>query len=283
MDVTDLIIPRSSWSPKWDDGEVPVGKAEDVSIHHSVTKQLPATTTTAMEAAQMRELESIGHSRFARPEFPRSGISYNVVVFPSGRAWQGVTFGRRGTHTDKRNSTVRSICFAGNYDVHEPTRPQLATARAIIAAGRGITWNKTADVFGHRDIKQTACPGRNVYKHLDYLASGHDAVDPAIPVTNPVKPKPTPERTTVHVTMPVIDLRNAESKPVRGRAVSMLQILLVFAGYSVGRAGTDGIGGEDTRAALGRFQVDTRTGTGTKADYVVGNKSWKELIGGWNG
>lgn len=282
MDVTDLIIPRSSWNPKWDDGEAYVDKAEDVSIHHSVTKQLPATTTTAMEAAQMRAIEDIGHKRFARPLFPRSGISYNVVVFPSGRAWQGVTFGRRGTHTDARNSTVRSICFAGNYDIYEPTRAQLATARAIIAAGRGDTWNKTADVFGHRDIKQTACPGRNVYKHLEFLASGHDDV-PATPVTNPVKPKPKPERVTVNVTMPVIDLRNAESRPVRGRAVSMLQILLIFAGYSVGRAGTDGIGGKDTRAALGRFQVDTRTGTGTKADYVVGEKSWKELIGGWNG
>lgn len=279
MDVTDLIIPRGAWNPRWDDGEVAVGKAEDVSVHHSVTKQLPPTTTTAMEAAQMRLLEDIGHSRFARPEFPRSGISYNVNIFPSGRAWQGVSFGRRGTHTDRRNSTVRSICFVGNYEVHEPTKQQLATARAIIAAGRGDTWERSAKVFGHRDIKETACPGRNVYKHLDFLASGHDL--PATPVTNPVKPKP--ERISVNVTMPVIDLRNAESKPVRGRGVSLLQILLIFAGYSVGRAGADGIGGKDTRAALGRFQVDTRTGTGVRADYVVGEKSWKELIGGWNG
>ncbi len=280
MDVTDLIIPRSSWNPKWDDGEIAVGKADDVSIHHSVTFQLPATSTTAMEAAQMRSLEDIGHTRFARSQFPRSGISYNVVVFPSGRAWQGVSFGRRGTHTDGRNSTVRSICFAGNYDIHEPTKQQLATARAIIAAGRGETWAKAAKVFGHRDIKQTACPGRNVYKHLEFLASGHDDVTPTVP---PVRPKPTIKRVSVNVTMPVLDLRNAADKPLRGRAVNLLQILLVFAGYSLGRAGIDGIGGKDTRAALGKFQEDTGTGTGDNADYVVGDKSWKELIGGWNG
>lgn len=279
MDVTDLIIPRGSWNPRWDDGEADVGKAEDVSIHHSATKQLPATTTTAMEAAQMRLLEDIGHGRFSRPDFPRTGISYNVNIFPSGRAWQGVSFGRRGTHTDRRNSTVRSICFVGNYEIHEPTTAQLATARAIIAAGRGDTWERSAKVFGHRDIKSTACPGRNVYKHLAFLASGHDDVP-----TIPTKPKPKPERVSVNVTMPVIDLRNADRKPVRNRAVHLLQILLVFAGYSVGRAGIDGIGGSMTRNALGQFQRTTDTGGANgQPDFVVGEKSWKELIGGWNG
>jgi len=281
MDVSDLIIPRNTWNPQYDDGETPVGKAEKVSLHHSVTAQLSPASTTAMESAQMRALEKIGHSRFARPGFMGTGISYNVVIFPSGRAWQGVSFNRRGTHTDGMNSTVRSICFAGNYELHEPTELQLATGRAIIAAGRGDTWTKDADVIGHRDIKQTACPGKNIYKHRAFLATGHD--EPVIPVTNPIIPKPIVTRVAVNVNMPVLDLRGANDKVVTGREVHVMQFLLVLAGYSVGRAGIDGRAGKDTRAALGRFQVDTKTGTSGKADYLVGEKSWRELIGGYRG
>lgn len=281
MDVSDLIIPRASWNPQYDNGETPVGKAEKVSLHHSVTTQLSPASTTAMEAAQMRALEKIGHTRFARPGFMNTGISYNVVIFPSGRAWEGVSFNRRGTHTDGMNSTVRSICFAGNYEINAPTEEQLFTARAIVAAGRGDTWTKDAEVIGHRDIKATDCPGKNVYRHRAFIASGHD--DVATPVTNPVTPKPTAKRVSVNVNMSLLDLRDAHEKVVTGRAVHVMQFMLVLAGYSIGRAGIDGRAGKDTRAALGRFQVDTKTGTNGKADYLVGEKSWRELLGGPNG
>lgn len=114
----------------------------------------------------MRQLEGIGHSRFG------SGISYNVLVFPSGRAYQGVSFNRRGTHTGGRNSTVRSICFVGNYEENEPTKAALETAAEIVAEGRGKWWRSKARVQGHRDYSSTACPGKNVYSKRGQIASG---------------------------------------------------------------------------------------------------------------
>lgn len=269
---SDLIFPRKTWSPRYADGEpVIVPKAEGVFIHHTVGAHLSPSASVNEEIKEMLNLELTGHKRFGY------GISYNVIIFPSGRAYQGVSFKRRGQHTDQRNSKVRSICFAGNYETRNPTQEQLDKARAIIAAGRGSEWEKAAYVKGHRDIKATACPGKNLYKHLPYLASGKTVK----PVTTP---KPLPNRVTVNVSLPVLNLVNAHNKTVTGRPVTLLQTLLVFNGYSVGRAGIDGKGGKDTRAALAKFQVATKTGDAKgRADYIVGAGSWSELIGGWNG
>ena len=93
------IATRASWGARFRDGDINLaGLATEVTIHHTVTTTLAAGATVAQEQAQMRSLEQIGQNRFG------AGISYNVIVFPSGRAYQGVSFNRRGTHTGSRNS-----------------------------------------------------------------------------------------------------------------------------------------------------------------------------------
>lgn len=184
MSVNDYIYPRSAWDPRYQDGDLTLyGPASNVSIHHSVTKQLSPTASRAEEHEQMRALESIGQSRFG------TGISYNVVVFPSGRAYQGCSFNRRGTHTGGRNSTTRSICFAGNYEVNKPTDAQIATAARIYSEGEGSQWRRDAALFGHRDVSGTACPGRHVYARLNEIK--HGAVQVGNPITTPSKPAPS--------------------------------------------------------------------------------------------
>lgn len=181
------IATRKSWGARYDDGDKALtGLAEEVAIHHTTTR-VPggAGATLAQERAHMRELESIGHTRFATPEAPNFGISYNVLVFPSGRAYQGVSFYRRGAHTGGHNSTVRAICYVGNFENDTPTDKALATGRAIIAEGRGRWWEKGAPVKGHRNYAATACPGKNLYAKLDYLASGKSSPKPADPLPAP--------------------------------------------------------------------------------------------------
>lgn len=181
MTESIAIASRESWGARYQDGDLTLtGPAAEVFAHHSVTTQLPADATVEQERAQMRAIESIGESRFG------TGISYNVLIFPSGRAYRGVSWNRRGTHTGGRNSTVRSICFAGNYETHEPTDVQIATAAAIVAEGRGRLWVQGAPVRGHRDLKATACPGRHVYARLGDIARGGQLI------SNPKPSTPTP-------------------------------------------------------------------------------------------
>lgn len=243
------IQPRSSWGARYADGDLTLtGLATGVFIHHSVTGQIG--DDVAAEHAAMRNLEAIGKSRFG------TGISYNVLVFPSGRAYQGVSFNRRGAHTDGRNSIVRSICFVGNYEVHQPSDAAMATARAILAEGRGKWWTHDAPLSGHRDIKATACPGKNVYARLGELTAG--------PVVTPVAspPPPAPAKTNPHgrPLLKVDGLLGPDSigewqaqmgTPVDrvistgkdgSSLVRAVQRKLIAAGFPCGRAGADGFG-----------------------------------------
>jgi hypothetical protein len=156
------IASRASWGARYPDGDLTLtGLAVEVFVHHSVTAQLSPDASIAAEAEQMRALESVGQSRFG------TGISYNVLIFPSGRAYQGVSWNRRGTHTGGRNSTSRSICFAGNYETNQPTPAQISTAAAIYREGKQRWWTQNAPLRGHRDVSQTACPGRHLYARID--------------------------------------------------------------------------------------------------------------------
>jgi len=167
------IASRSSWGARYQDGDLTLTDlAVEVFVHHSVTAQLSPGASVAAEAEQMRALESVGQTRFG------TGISYNVVIFPSGRAYQGVSWNRRGTHTGGRNSTSRSICFAGNYEANEPTAAQISTAAAIYREGRQRWWTQGAPLRGHRDVSQTACPGQHLYARIDDIRDGSGSTPP---------------------------------------------------------------------------------------------------------
>ena len=182
------IASRASWGARRPDGDKTLsGLAEDVFLHHSVTAQLSPDATVDQERAQMRLLEQIGYSRFGRYG---QGISYNVVIFPSGRAYQGVSFNRRGAHTDGRNSVVRSLCFAGNYETATPTAAALKTAAEILADGAGKHWRKGYRVLGHRDIKATACPGKHVYAQIADIVADARRVSAPKPASRPQGGRP---------------------------------------------------------------------------------------------
>jgi hypothetical protein len=139
------IASRASWGARYPDGDLTLtGLAVEVFVHHSVTAQLSPDASIAAEAEQMRALESVGQSRFG------TGISYNVLIFPSGRAYQGVSWN-----------------FAGNYETNQPTPAQISTAAAIYREGKQRWWTQNAPLRGHRDVSQTACPGRNLYARID--------------------------------------------------------------------------------------------------------------------
>lgn len=176
------IASRGSWGARYQDGDIYLsGLAQEVFIHHTVTTTFDEDASANEEREHMRFLESVGQSRFG------TGISYNVLVFPSGRAYQGVSFNRRGTHTGGRNSTARSISFVGNFETHTPSDASLATAAEIYRDGKGTWWHSDAPLRGHRDVSQTACPGKNLYARIPMIRTG------AIEVDNPIKVPGTPK------------------------------------------------------------------------------------------
>lgn len=109
------------------------------------------------------------------------------------------------------------------------------------------------------------------------------------PAPNPIPTPPVvqhPKEFAMNVSLPVIDLRNANTKPVKGADVGRLEGLLLAAGYGpAGLVGKDGrpdnVAGPGVRRIIGQLQqAHPETGSNGAPDYVVGPKVWGLLIEG---
>lgn len=155
-----ILIPRSVWEAQYANGFGFIGTSEwdaagrETWLHHSVTGAPGPDATLAEDCAHMRHIESIGQANY------NGGISYTAIVMPSGRAFEGHSLDRQGSHTYQRNNRARAICFAGNYDTAVPSSRMLNTAAAILRE-----WGTELD-GGHRDVFATACPGQHAYARI---------------------------------------------------------------------------------------------------------------------
>lgn len=154
------IYQRHEWGARNPDGftYAPV-PAPEVWLHHSVTAA-PAANVAAEKRA-MRDLESIGQSRFG------GGISYTFLVMPSGRVYEGHSVNRQGAHTGGRNDRARAICLVGNYETQAMTEAQINAVAELLRHGKAKGWWQHARLNGgHRDLKATACPGAKAYAKI---------------------------------------------------------------------------------------------------------------------
>jgi|SRR5690625_57437 len=160
------IYSRSSWNAQHRNGvgTRKVGKLSKY-LHHTVTAHLPANASVAQEKAQMRVIERIGQQRFG------GGISYNFIIFPSGRIYEGASVNRVSYHSGAgRNTRGVGICFAGNYDNNRPTDASIKAVVWLLQEGvRRGWWTDPALTEAHRDFKSTACPGRHLYRQFDNI------------------------------------------------------------------------------------------------------------------
>lgn len=109
----------------------------------------------------MRKVEQIGQDRFG------AGFSYNLAVFPSGRAYVGCGVSRVGSHTAQRNTRALGVVLMGNYEVNPLGGPALAALVEILRDAKRLGWLESGQFDGgHRDLKQTACPGDYAYQAI---------------------------------------------------------------------------------------------------------------------
>lgn len=144
-------------------------------IHHSGGAGPPLTGPAEqdwMRRTQRYHIEGRGWS----------DIGYNHVIMPSGHVYEGRGWEVQGAHTEGRNSRSIGVCFAGNFELGEPTPAALASARELlrlgVAAGH-LTNDYT--LAGHRDTKATTCPGRYLYSEIGTLKETPTMSPPASP------------------------------------------------------------------------------------------------------
>lgn len=125
----------------------------------------------------------------------RWDIWYNYLIWPSGKiyewryGWPEVVW----AHAMRNNTDTIGISLLGNFDKQEPTQEQLDSLINLITDVSNKFWidpytqvvyhifgeddypyisDVSMDsIVGHRDVWSTSCPGKNLYKYMDYIKS----------------------------------------------------------------------------------------------------------------
>ena len=111
-------------------------------------------------------------------------IGYNFLIGADGRVYEGRGWNRIGAHTKGWNDVAIAFSVMGDYSDHVPNAVAINALKTMI--NNAVKLNKlTSDfkMFGHRDVRQTECPGDAFYKMI--TAWSHFGQLP------PVKPTPT--------------------------------------------------------------------------------------------
>src|SRR4051794_26636245 len=140
-----------------------------------------------------------------------SDIGYNFLVDRFGRIWEGRYGGVDrpvvGAHTLGYNEYSFAMSAIGNFEIAQPPQAVLDAYASLFAwklslsnirADANHLWVKDRWLYainGHRDVGQTACPGKYLYAKIPSIRVAAQAIEnnaqtPTDPVTLPMLPAP---------------------------------------------------------------------------------------------
>jgi hypothetical protein len=151
------VLPRSSWAkanpiPARMDPMLPVQR---ITLHHDGMP--PVSIRSRADAS--RRIEQIRVAHLGRGF---GDIGYHYVIDPQGTIWQGRPLNWQGAHVADQNPGNLGILVMGNFEVQRPTQAQLATCRRFVQSQMQRYSVPVGRVCTHRELAQTACPGRNL-------------------------------------------------------------------------------------------------------------------------
>lgn len=101
-----------------------------------------------------------------------AGIGYHYVIRKDGTIEQGRRPKAVGAHALHHNKNSVGICVAGNFEIGKPNDKQMDSLKLLTAwlcqkykldpMGKGV-------IVGHRNLNDTDCPGKNLYRRLEEL------------------------------------------------------------------------------------------------------------------
>lgn len=212
------------------------------------------------------------------------GIDYNIVVLLSGRAVWGRGLAYEGGHVQNsgvsEGMNARSIGIACQGDFDERTMPKAQKDMLLriiwdcLRAYPGIN-----RIIGHREVKATACPGRNfplieaktqLQAHKDTISVNRreQANRPLLAGTGNGKGVPA---------FTLCRILKYRLPHLRGEDVRAVQQELIAQGFSIGVCGADGVFGRRTQKSVKQFQRSRKL----KTDGAVGEKTALALGGQW--
>ncbi len=123
--------------------------------------------------------DSVNESHKKRwPDFKSSlgyHVGYQYYISKDGVVKQARSETEDGAHTlGGWNHKAVGICLMGNFMNEDPTPAQIGALERLIEKVR-LTWSiPKKEVYGHRDLWSTACPGDSLYEWVNEYKNAID-------------------------------------------------------------------------------------------------------------
>ena len=165
------IRPRHTWAHQAPDTSLltPSSPYYCITIHHEGSQ--PCTDMASDTV--MTNLQTIldGHTKRQYGD-----IAYHMIIDYAGRLWEGRSLSYQGAHVCRKNAGNIGIMLLGNFEKQTPSEAQintLATTTNLVCQHFDI---RPSQIYGHRDLAQTLCPGAYLYSQLTDIKKTASAV-----------------------------------------------------------------------------------------------------------
>ena len=134
---------------------------ERITVHHEGNPQPNFAVSPKDVEKAINKIQKV-HFKVLRA----GDIAYHYIIDRAGRVWQGRDIRYQGAHAKHNNRHNIGIMCLGNFELQEPSGLQVASLEALcrsLMQGYSIPPEK---LYGHRELKSTACPGRNLFPYV---------------------------------------------------------------------------------------------------------------------
>lgn len=158
-------IARSEWSTGGPTAAQinPMNGVQKITIHHEGSQIVRFTNRddTAEHLDKVRR-SHVNNNGWA-------DIGYHFIVDRAGRVWEGRPVRYQGAHVSRNNENNIGVMTLGNFDQQSPTQAQLNALFDTVKRLKQQHRVRSGNVKSHQEIRPTACPGRNLQRHMDAL------------------------------------------------------------------------------------------------------------------
>lgn len=210
-----------------------------------------------------------------------AGIGYHFYIRKDGKVYRGRPEEWLGAHTSGYNDMI-GVCAEGNFENDTMGTAQKAAVVETLKYLYG-KYGKGIEVYGHRDLDATACPGKNY--PFDEIVNASKNVQTTVKKNLVFEFQQAAIADSLPLNVYGADgvwgeeTANAASMLVKkgsvGCRVKLIQTLLIEKGYNLREYGADAHFGDETDAAVKAYQ----NAHGLAVDGIVGVNTWKSLLG----
>lgn len=130
-----------------------------LTLHHSATRHEAGEDL----ATKLKNMQAWGESD--RNWFD---VPYHFFIDLDGSIYQARDYQYAGdTNTRYDPSGHFLINCYGDYEKAEPNEKQIDAIARLMAWGAMENHIEPIEIYGHRDLAQTSCPGKNLYKYIE--------------------------------------------------------------------------------------------------------------------